>query len=240
MCYVHIAPSLQLSRRGRGILADSEHLKDFKGVWGDSCQSMWAELLALSIAESHVISNYAGIPAERLLTDMFYTPKLNGRLRDLRKDTFLERTPIYRQAVITNRLIVLSASFEIYLSNFIDAFIKRKPKFWDSATSTCTADGNKFSSNVRQTRGLDQRILKFGELASSKIKSIEPHLSYLADVYMLRNVLAHRAGLVDASAASVLKHVKIAEGQRVTITTDQLLKLAAPVVKIAEILDKKL
>ncbi|MNU09912.1 hypothetical protein D3C72_2567620 [compost metagenome] len=57
---------------------------------------------------------------------------------------------------------------------------------------------------------------------------------------MLRNVLAHRAGLVDAHAASVLKHVKANAGERVTITTDQLLELAAPVVKIAEALDQKL
>ena len=221
-------------------MADSEHLKDLKAVWGNSCQSMWAELLALSIAESHVISNYAQIPSERLLTDMFYVPKLDGRLRDLRRDTFLERVNVYRQSVITNRLVVLSASFEIYLSNFIDAFARKKPKFWDSVTSSYTADGNKFTGAVRQTRGLDQRILKFGELAPSKIKSIEPHLPYLVDVYMLRNVLAHRAGLVDASAAGVLKHVKIAAGERVTITTDQLLELAAPVIKIAEALDKKI
>ncbi|MDS0862662.1 hypothetical protein NUV25_33700 [Burkholderia pseudomultivorans] len=221
-------------------MADSEHLKDLKSVWGNSCQSMWAELLALSIAESHVISNYAQIPSERLLTDMFYVPKLDGRLRDLRRDTFLERVTVYKQSVITNRLVVLSASFEIYLSNFIDAFAKKKPKFWDPIASEYTADGNKFIGTVRQTRGLDQKILKFGELAPSKIKSIGPHLPFLVDVYMLRNVLAHRAGLVDAGAAGVFKHVKIAAGERVTITTEQLLELAAPVIKIAEALDKKL
>lgn len=98
-------------------MAVSEHLKDFKAVWGDSCQSMWAELLALSMAESYVLSNYADISAERLLTDMFHVPKLRGRLQDLRKDTFLSRVAIYRQAVITNRLVVLSASFETYLSS---------------------------------------------------------------------------------------------------------------------------
>lgn len=221
-------------------MADSEYLKDLKAVWGNSCQSMWAELLALSIAESHVISNYAQISPERLLTDMFYVPKLDGRLRDLRRDTFLERVNVYRQSVITNRLVVLSASFEIYLSNFIDAFAKTKPKFWDSFKSSYTAEGNKFTGAVRQTRGLDQKILKFGELAPSKIKSIVPSLTYLVDVYMLRNILAHRAGLVDVSAAGVLKHVKIAAGERITITTDQLLELAEPVIKIAEELDKKI
>ena len=221
-------------------MADSEHLKDFKAVWGDSCQSMWAELLALSMAESYVLSNYADISAERLLTDMFHVPKLRGRLQDLRKDTFLSRVAIYRQAVITNRLVVLSASFETYLSNFLDAFIQTKPKFWDKTARSRTADGDKFLGEVVKVRGLSSRLRKFGELAPAKIKSIDVRMSYLEDVYMLRNVLAHRAGLVDAHAASVLKHVKANAGERVTITTDQLLELAAPVVKIAEALDQKL
>jgi hypothetical protein len=221
-------------------LADSEHLKDFKAVWGDSCQSMWAELLALSIAESHVVSNYSTIPADRLLTDMFYVPKLRGRLEDLRRDAYLARLPLYRQAVITNRLVVLSASFETYLSNFLDAFIRTKPKFWDKTTAARTPEGDKFFGEVIKVRGLSQRLVKFGELAPSKIKSVETRLSYLEDVYMLRNVLAHRAGLVDAGAIAVLKHVKVVAGERVSITTAQLLELAAPVVKIAEALDQKL
>lgn len=221
-------------------MADSEHLKDFKAVWGDSCQSMWAELLALSIAESHVVSNYAAMPADRLLTDMFYVPRLRGRLEDLRRDTYLARLPLYRQAMITNRLVVLSASFETYLSNFLDAFIKTKPKYWDKAAAVRTPAGDKFFGEVIKIRGLGQRLVKFGELAPSKIKSIETRLSYLEDVYMLRNVLAHRAGLIDANAIAVLKHVKVVVGERVSITTDQLLELAAPVVKIAEALDQKL
>ena len=221
-------------------MAVSEHLKDFKAVWGDSCQSMWAELLALSMAESYVLSNYADISAERLLTDMFHVPKLRGRLQDLRKDTFLSRVAIYRQAVITNRLVVLSASFETYLSNFLDAFVQTKPKFWDKTAGSRTADGDKVLGEVVKVRGLSPRLRKFGELAPAKIKSIDVRMSYLEDVYMLRNVLAHRAGLVDAHAASVLKHVKANAGERVTITTDQLLELAAPVVKIAEALDQKL
>ncbi len=221
-------------------MADSEHLKDFKAVWGDSCQSMWAELLALSIAETYVVSNYTAIPGDRLLTDIFYVPKLRGRLEDLRRDTYLARVPLYRQAVITNRLVVLSASFETYLSNFLDAFIMAKPKFWDKATSARTPVGDKFYGEVNKVRGLGQRILKFGELAPAKIKSIAARLSYLDDVYMLRNVLAHRAGLVDASAIAVLKHLKVVAGERVQITIEQLLDLAVPVIRIAEALDQKL
>lgn len=149
-------------------MAVSEHLKDFKAVWGDSCQSMWAELLALSMAESYVLSNYADISAERLLTDMFHVPKLRGRLQDLRKDTFLSRVAIYRQAVITNRLVVLSASFETYLSNFLDAFVQTKPKFWDKTAGSRTADGDKFLGEVVKVRGLSPRLRKFGELAPAK------------------------------------------------------------------------
>lgn len=221
-------------------MADSEHLKDFKAVWGDSCQSMWAELLALSIAESHVISNYANIPGDQLLTEMFYTPVLRGRLEDLRKDTYLSRVGTYRLAVITNRLVVLSASFETYFSYFLDAFIQTKPKYFDKAANARTPAGDKLLGDVTKIRGLSARIIKFGELAPSKIKSIDARLSYLDDVYMLRNVLAHRAGLVDAHASSVLKHLKFNAGDRVSLSTDKLLELAAPVVKIAEALDQKL
>ncbi len=50
--------------------------------------------------------------------------------------------------------------------------------------------GRKFLGEVVKIRGLGSRILRFGELAPSKIKSIEDRLSYLEDAYMLRNVLA--------------------------------------------------
>jgi hypothetical protein len=65
-------------------------------------------------------------------------------------------------------------------------------------------------------------------------------LPYLGDVYILRNVLAHRAGNVDAGAAGALKTISFAVGDRVVLTTDQLLAMAAPVIQIAESLDKKL
>lgn len=43
-------------------MAESEHLKDLKVIWRDSCHSMWAELLSISMAESYVISNYKDVP----------------------------------------------------------------------------------------------------------------------------------------------------------------------------------
>lgn len=221
-------------------MADSELLKDFKAVWGDSCQSMWAELLSITMAQSYVVTNYKDLPKDMLLTDMFYTPELQNRLRDLRRDTFLERVSIYQQRVITNRIVILSASFETYFSRFLDVYIANKPKFYDQANSCRTAAGNKLYGDVMKIRGLSERIIKFGELAPSKIKSIVKLLSYLDDVYMLRNVLAHRAGLVDAHAASTFTHVRFSEGERVILTSENLLELAAPVVRIAQNLDAKL
>lgn len=47
-------------------MADSEYLKDLKAVWGDSCQSMWAELLSVTAAESYVILNYNALPGDRI------------------------------------------------------------------------------------------------------------------------------------------------------------------------------
>jgi len=218
----------------------SEHLKDLRAVWGDSCQSMWAELLSITIAESFIQTNYKDLPSDRLLTDMFYCPGIRGRLEDTKKDTFLQRTASYRQAVITNRIVVLSASFETYFANFLEAFIQSKPKLYDSAIGARTAEGDKLSGEVMKIRGLSGRITQFGVLANSKIKSITPRLTYLDDVYMLRNVLAHRAGAIEAHAAGSLRHVHFSAGDRVTLTTEQLLFLAKPVLEIAASLDTKL
>jgi hypothetical protein len=221
-------------------MADSELLKDFKSVWAQSCQSMWAELLAITMAQSHVIANYGALPADKLLTDMFYAPELKSRLGDLNKDRFLERVETYRTTVVANRLVVLSASFETYFSGFLEAFIRRKPKFFDGATDSRTKEGDKLYGDVIKVRGLAERITAFGELAPSKIKSATVGLSYLRDVYIMRNVLAHRAGLVDRHAAETITHVSFREGERIRITTNQLLMLASPVIEIARSLDSKL
>jgi hypothetical protein len=221
-------------------MAESEQLKDLQYVWAQSCQSMWAELLSITMAQSHVIANYNSMPADKLLTDMFYAPDLKSRLGDLNKDRFLGRVETYRTTVITNRIVVLSASFETYLNGFLEAFIESKPKFFDESIGARTKEGDKLYGDVIKVRGLGNRITAFGELAPSKIRSVVDQLSYLDDVYVLRNVLAHRAGLVDKPAAVSLKHVPFNEGDRVTLTTDQLLMLASPVIEIARSLDKKL
>lgn len=221
-------------------MAASEHLKDLRAVWGDSCQSMWAELLSINIAESFLITNYANLGSGELLTDKFFVPEIRGRLDDTRKDTFLQRSSIYKQAVITNRIVVLSASFETYFSSFLDAYIKSKSNLYDKSSSLRTPQGDKLLGEVMKVRGLSSRIEKFSDLAPSKIKSIKPKLTYLNDVYELRNILAHRAGTIDSRAASNLVNIKFNNGSKVGLTTDQLLLLAKPVMEIAASLDTKL
>jgi hypothetical protein len=219
-------------------MPDSQHLKDFKAVWGDSCQSMWAELLSITIAESYVVSNYHEIPETQLIAERFYAPEIKGRLRDLTRSAFLERVGIYKEKVITNRTVILSAVFETYFSDFLDNYIKSKPKLFDKHTSSKTDLGNKFHSAIKKEKGLSNRIIKFGEIAPAKIKSITPLLSFLDDIQRLRNIIAHNAGLVNSHETFV--HLEFAAGSRITLTSDKLLELAAPVVKIAERLDEKL
>jgi hypothetical protein len=69
-----------------------------------------------------------------------------------------------------------------------------------------------------------------------KIKSLNASLEYVDDVYMLRNVLAHRAGQVDDYAARSIKHISFRPGDRVVMTAQQMMTLAAPIIKVAEAL----
>lgn len=219
-------------------MADSQHLKDFKAVWGDSCQSMWAEILSFTIAESYVVSNYSEIPEDQLIAERFYAPELKNRLKDLTRSKFLERVHLYREQVVTNRVVILSAVFETFFLDFLDAYISHRPKFFDPATGTRSDAGNKFYGTIKKEKGLSNRILKFAEIAPAKIKSITPLLGYLDDIYRLRNIIAHNAGLVNS--VEDFSHVDFSVGERIVLSSEMLLKLAAPIVKIAEKLDEKL
>ncbi len=201
---------------------------------------MWAELLSISIAESAIRSRYSEIGDTELLQGIVYAPEVKGRLGNLTKDRFLERVPGYKEAVITNRLIILSASFELYLGNFVEAYLGARSKFYDLAAGKRTPAGDKVYGEVMKVRGLSARITKMAEEAPFKIRSFSVGLEYVDDVYMLRNVLAHRAGNVDDFAASKLKHVSFRPGDRVVMSAQQMMTLAAPVIKIAEALDRKL
>ncbi|WP_454919282.1 hypothetical protein [Xanthobacter sediminis] len=221
-------------------MADSEHLRDLKTVWGDSCHSMWAELLSISIAENTVRGRYAEISKLISLDEFSYAPDVRGRLGVLTKDSYLSRVSKYKDAVITNRLIILSASFELYLYNFVETYLAVRPKFYDQSLGKRTTVGDKIYGEVMKVRGLSARIAKMAEEVPFLIKSLAVGLEYVNDVYMLRNVLAHRAGLVDAHAASSLKHISFRRGDRVVITPEQLMNLAVPVIGVAEALDRKL
>ncbi len=192
------------------------------------------------MSEIYLLANYKDLPGDTPLTSLFYAPTVKGRLDSLTKDMFLERANRYKEAIITNRVIILSAAFETYLSNFFDKYIMDRPKFFDTSTNQKTPAGNKIHGEIFKVRGLSQRIDKFAELAPSKILSIIPLYSYINDVYTMRNVLAHRAGLIDAHAASTLTNVAFSTGQRIKLSADDLLKLAAPIFKVAEALDKKI
>jgi hypothetical protein len=221
-------------------MPDSEHLKDLKSTWGQSCHSMWAELLSISMGEMLLVTRYMDIPDNALLERMVYSPEVQGRLHGLTKDRFLAKAREYKDSVVTNRVIFLSASFELYLNNFIESYIAQKPKLFDLATSRRTADGDKIYGEAMKIRGLSNRIREFAALVPFKIHSLAPQFGYLDDVYTLRNVLAHRAGQVDARTSSQLTHVTFQTGQRVSLSPLQLLNLADPVIKIAETLDGKL
>ncbi len=217
----------------------SEHLKALKAVWGDACHGMWAELLCIEIAKSHVVANYKDIPPEASIPDMFYVPELRSRINALSRNSFLARSSDYRHAVITNRIVILSAAFEAYFTNFLDAYIANRSKLFNSTTNQRTTEGDKLFGEIRKTRGLVQRIRTFANLTGSKINAIEPLLSYLDDAYTLRNVLAHRAGLVDQIASQKLVNIRFASNEKVVLSPETLVDLAAPVLKIADLLDRK-
>ncbi|MBN2448951.1 MAG: hypothetical protein JXR77_01095 [Lentisphaeria bacterium] len=221
-------------------MASSQHLKDLKAVWGQSCHSMWVELLSLRCAATFVQSQYGVLDKTMLLTDLIYAPESKGRLNDVTPDLFLQRLPGYLQGVVTDRIVLLSAAFELYFTSFLDAYLQLRPKYYDANTAKRTADGDRVYGQVRSARGPVPRIEEFARLTGAKIKSLRPHFPALSDVYTLRNVLAHRAGLLDAYAASQLQTLAMAAGQRVVLSTDQLLCLASPVLGVASALDRRL
>lgn len=221
-------------------MPDSQHLIDFRAVWGDACHTMWIELAALRCTAAFTQGNYMAIPDDRPLTDLIYAPESKGRMDDVTKSVLLGRMDRYMQAVVTGRVVLLSAAFELYFRYFLDAYLMARPKYFNSSKSTRTDAGNKVYGEVAKVRGLAERVVKFGEETGARIKVVDPHLPALTDVYYLRNVIAHRAGAVDTGSAEKLSIVKLLPGQRVTVSVDQLLSLAAPVLKLAEALDRKI
>ena len=221
-------------------MANSEYLKAFKALWGQSCHGMWVELLCTRVAESYVITNYSTIPSSKSIDEMFYSPELDGRINDLNPDVFLRNLSNYREDIVTNRVVILSASFEAYFGSFLDAYINNREKYFDISEGKRSKEGNKLYGEVIKVSGLVPRIQKFVELTGAGIKTIESLLDYLSDVYLLRNVLAHQAGVLDQYASDTLKNIILEAGKKIVITPSQLVELAEPVVRIAEFLDRKI
>lgn len=218
----------------------SQHLKDLRAVWGESCHSMWIELLSIRCTHAHLLSQYGALSDRVLLTEIVYSPESKGRLNDITPAIFIKRLDRYLQAVVTDRVVLLSAAFEQYFWHFLDDYLKSKRKYFDPATAARTAEGHAVFGSIKGTRGLAERITSFSVKTGSKIGSINPKLRALSDVYLLRNVLAHRAGQMDEDASGRLQTVCFAADQRVVLSTDELLRLAAPVLDIASILDGRL
>jgi hypothetical protein len=216
----------------------TENLKAFKATWAHACKTMWFEVTALRHLEGRLLGNYASIGRDVLLTDMIYAPEARGRIDDGTRDFFLEKVEEFIGEVTLLRVVLLSAAFEVFFDGFVDGYLKARPKFFTGGART--KDGNKVAGEVQQARGIIQRIEKFFEWTGAKGRSIQPHLNALSDVYVLRNVVAHRAGICDPRAATSLKTMKHTAGERLRLSPTQLVtELAPPCIKAAEDLDKR-
>ncbi|WP_433935478.1 hypothetical protein AB3662_12190 [Sorangium cellulosum] len=218
----------------------SQHLKDFKLVWRDACHTMWTELAALRATLAFVHVNYRDLGAKSPITAFFHAPESRDRIDDVTTDVFIERFDRYRISVVTSRVVLLSAAFELYFGSFLDDYLKGRAKYFDRSSNTFTTEGNRVSGEIRKIRGIPERVEAFGDLTSAKLKSSKPHIPALKDVCVLRNVIAHRAGHVDDLAAKTVSTISLTSGTQVALSPEQLLLLAAPVLKLAEELDRKI
>lgn len=201
---------------------------------------MWSELLSIKIAESYIITNYSSISNSALLTSLFYCPDLPERLGDLRKDTFLQRSNRFRDTIISNRIVFLSAAFETYFRSFLEQYIQSKASLYDKSTNRNTTTGDKIYGDVMKTRGMVEKIEVFSVLSGRSTKGIIEHYSYLRDLYVLRNTMAHDAGKISSASCSLIQHIPVTENTQVCVTSDNIVELASHTILIAEALDVKL
>jgi len=221
-------------------MAASQNLKDLRSVWGDACNTMWVEIAALRFTQHHIISNYSKLDSSQSIDMFVYAPECRDRMNTVKKDFFLENFGNYLLSVVTGRVVILSAAFELFFSSFLSSYIRSKSKYYDSLHNKNTTLGDKLYGEVMSSKGLVGKVQKFGDAAPSKIKSISKKFPYLNDVYILRNIIAHRAGSVDGYASSELQIFKIDAGLQVVLSPTQLIQLAAPVLAVAAELDSKI
>jgi hypothetical protein len=201
---------------------------------------MWVELAALRFLEGEVRGRFAQYKATEPISAQFWCPESAGRINDVHRDTYLERMPQYVQYGVTLRIVLLSAAFEEYFEGFLATYLSARAKYWDKTQAQRTTAGNKVWNEVMTKRGLVLRIEEFARQTGAGIKTITPLLSVLGDVYVMRNVMAHCAGIIDTRAIAKLQRGSFAPGSVLTLNTDSLLEMATAVLKIAEILDRKI
>lgn len=218
----------------------STQLVTLKRTWRDACHTMWIQLLTLRFVEGHIQGNFRDIPPGIPLSTQCWCPESNGRVDDVSRDVYLQRLPDYLQYGITLRVVLLSAAFEEYFKGFLATYLASRSKYWDRTTSARTAAGDKVWGDVMKQRGPVKRIETFADLTGAGIKKVRPLLRTLGDVYMMRNIVAHSAGIVDAAAAAAIKCRTYVPGRPLTLDTGQLIELASSVLLLAELLDSKI
>ena len=217
----------------------SKALKNFRALWADACKTMWIEVAAIRHLESQLRGNYAQIDDKAVLTDWVYAPECKGRIDDTTKDFVLGRVIDLINSAVTPRVVLLSAAFESYFEEFFSQYLQARAKYYVAGART--AAGNKVWGDVMKQRGPSARIRELGVAANAGIKVLMSNLPVLEEVYVLRNSIAHDAGVVDAFTAANVKSIAAVQGTQLRVTPHELVSvLAPPCLSVAEELDKKL
>lgn len=211
----------------------------FKKTWGETCHTMWIEILGVHALHGLIHGRYSEIPNNVKLTEIVYAPECRGRLNDITKDRFLERFHEYRSSAVSYRVVLLSSAFEDFARDFFLAYLQARKKY--SAPSGELNDaGNEALDKINKRRGLVGKLEEFSKQTQAKLSGVKAALPVLDEVYALRNIIAHQAGVVEERQEPFLKISALREGQRVSLAPDFLTTvLAPPVIQIAEFLDAK-
>lgn len=212
-------------------------LATFTESWAWACHTMWIELLALRCTQADLASRRVSFTAPPLLTDVVYAPECNGRLKDDTVTRFLDAFPQYQAQVVSSRLVLLSASFESFFDDFVELYLAGRQKYVNAGEHTKA--GKTILEKTGKARGLEAKVRTFSDSTGCKIKDIERHLPALGDVYALRCIIAHAAGVVDEGSASGLQTVQLEPGANVTVAPSTLVALAGSVFAIAKHLAAK-
>ncbi len=220
-------------------MSASQHLKNLKILWASTNHAMWVQILALRQTNAYVVGQFDRL-TDANMTDYVHAPECATRLQGFSKRKYAAELESVIEDAVTTRLVLLSAAFEMYFADFLEAWLQRRSKYFDEATGERTPAGNKLSGEVLKVRGMVPRVEKFAELTGARIVRLKTYFDDLADVYEIRNIIAHRAGIADLWAAGNVKGMVVTADKPVVLTPQRLIDYAASVIKIAEGLDSKL